>query len=291
MTPFEKHALGAAAVSLQHKVSTTMKTRVTSLTLAWLLSPAMLVRAQSAPPQTPAPQPAASTQSSPAAPQAEPVADIYESLWKVAADDWAVYAGVRGKTQKTVEGLLNTKKCQTDRVAPLIGQAVDALNQWYPEEALYWQKWRENEAVAVQRSAKELEDYKLRQAEAAELKGQDEDDLARLQKQFDDFDKGPKDPEIRRRADALQTSIKQKRADIDDVQKQYDDLTEKIKDLEGNYTTRLVQINANLREASERKIAEMAIWDGLTTRVEQVCGAKKPTIAPASPPKGGKEQQ
>jgi hypothetical protein len=251
----------------------------------------MLVRAQAAPPQTPAPQPEASAQSSPAEQQAEPVADIFESLWKVAADDWAAYAASRNKTQKTVEGLLSTKKCQTDRVAPLIGQAVDALNQWYPEEALYWQKWRENEAVAVQRSAKELEDYKLRQAEAAELKGQDEDDLARLQKEFDDYDKGPKDPEIRRRADALLASIKQKRADIDDVQKKYDDLTEKIKDLEANYTTRLVQINANLREASERKIAEMAIWDGLTARVEQVCGAKKPTIAPASPPKGGKEQQ
>ena len=258
------------------------RTGVVSLIVFCLLSPAIL-RAQAANPQNPASQAA----SSPAGQQVEVESDIYKGLKDVADSFKAEYVRTREKHLASVLRLLATKKCQTARIHPLIGEAVTAMEQWGSREVDYWRKWNEEEAIKTQRIAKQILDYKARQAEAKGLAQEYDDDLATMQKRFDDLDKGPKNPETRKKADDLTTSMQLKKTAIDGVVKTYEELTKTINELDGSYTVVVIQINENLRQVETWITGEKAFWAQKETDAETICGTNKPMTNPS---KGGRGQ-
>jgi len=258
------------------------RTGVVSLIVFCLLSPAILL-AQAANPQNPV-SPAAP---SPAGQQVEVEIDIYRGLRDVADSFKAEYVRTREKNKALVQSRLATKKCQTARIHPLIEEAVTALEQWRSREIDYWKKWNEEEAIKAQRIEKQIVDYKARQVEAKGLAQEYDDDLATMQKRFDDLDKGPKNPETNKRKDELTASMQLKRADIDGVVKTYEELTKTINELDASYTVVLVEIRENLRQIETWITGEKAFWAQKETDAETICGTNKPMTNPS---KGGRGQ-
>src|ERR1035441_8496953 len=193
----------------------TAKTSVTSLIVWCLFSSPTILWAQATPPQDPPSQAASSS----AGQQVEVENDIYKGLREVADSFKAEYVRAIEAKLALVRRWLATRKCQSARINPAIAEVVAALEQWRSREVDYWQKWNEEEAIKAQRTAKQIEDYKVRQAEAKSLKEDYDDDLATMQKKFDDLEKGPKNPETRKKADSLNTSMQEKRTAIDAVAK------------------------------------------------------------------------
>jgi hypothetical protein len=264
----------------------TAKTSVASLIVWCLFSSPATLWAQAAAPQDPPSQAASPS----AGQQVEVENDIYKGLREVADSFKAEYVRARETKLALVRRWLATRKCQAARINPVIAEVVSALEQWRSREVDYWQKWNEEEAIKAQRTARQIEDYKVRQAEAKSLKEDYDDELATMQKKFDDLEKGPKNPETRKKADILTTSMQEKRAAIDAVVKKYEELVQTINELDGSYTVVLVQIRENLRQVETWIGNEKVFWAQKTTEAEQICGTNKPNTNSAEPAKGGRGQ-
>jgi chromosome segregation ATPase len=240
-----------------------------------------------APPVTPAAAPT----SPPAAPATSQTAsssedDRFPGLRENADRLKAVYEKVDEANMNEVERLLKTRVCQINRIGGDLDRTIGALQDWIQAELVYNQKWAEVEQLRVDGQRKSLAGMELDQQRAKELietETRDREELLRRKATLEQY--GKRTQEIIKDIDALVLDIKDSEDRLTKAQKQYDDITAQVNNMNASITARLIDMRQQINRIQAYGLQLTAFYEDKRKDAQEVCNTKQPGASRTPLPK------
>jgi chromosome segregation ATPase len=245
-----------------------------------------VVRAQDLP-QTPPPTAPAAGQ---AAPQPDTETDRFPLLREAADTLRSEYEQLDAKNMEEIDKLTRTKRCQINRIGPLLDRTIDAMQQWLAAEKKYWEVWGEAEQKRVDSQMKTLAGMEADQKRVADLVETEKEDQQELQRRKAGLEQTRRTEEIAAQIDALIKDIQDSEARLADAQQQFESLTAQITNMKASISARLVGIRQNSARLDAYGLDMGAFYEKTRAAAHEVCNTKKPDERSTPLPKKGAAQ-
>ncbi len=203
--------------------------------------------------------------------------DRFPALAEEAARLKAIYEKTDTANMDEVDRLLKSRRCQITRIGGLIDRTLDAMHQWRDVELTYWRKWAEVEQQRVDDQRKSLANMEIDQERVKNLiedETKDHEVLLRNKANMEKY--GKRTEEIRKDIDGLITDIKDSEARLDKAQKNYDELTVQITNMNASITTRLVNMRQNINGLEAYNQQFTAFYETKRKDAQEICNLKQP---------------
>jgi hypothetical protein len=203
--------------------------------------------------------------------------DRFPALAEEAARLRAIYEKTDTANMDEVDRLLKSRRCQITRIGGLIDRTLDAMHQWRDVELTYWRKWAEVEQQRVDDQRKSLANMEIDQERVKNLiedETKDHEVLLRNKANMEKY--GKRTEEIRKDIDGLTTDIKDSEARLDKAQKDYDELTVQITNMNASITTRLVNMRQNINGLEAYNQQFTAFYETKRKDAQEICNLKQP---------------
>lgn len=244
--------------------------------LAFVISGLWLAAAQ----QPPSAQPLAAVAPPSAAPKdlLNLEEDRFPALRENANQLMANYEKIHDESMASVESLLKPKqRCQIGRIGGLLDRTIDVLRQWQVVEMTYWMKWTEVEQERVTGQQKSLAGMetdldRVKALIATETK--DHDQLLRTKATLEG---GKRTQAIRDDIDALVLDIRDSETRLANAQKNYENLSVTVNNMNASLTTRLVDMRQMRNRVEAYGFERKSFYEGKRKEAQEVCNLKQPT--------------
>ena len=239
------------------------------------------IRAQSS--SRPLPQPEKPAQPAPAPDSADMQTDRFTDPKEAADLRRAAYAEVDKRNMAEIDKLMRTKKCQINRIAPLLDDTIVAMNDWLVAERKYWDLWNEAEERRVedlQRTQAGLEADAERTAKMVDIEAEG---FQELQRQRAILEADTRTAEIVARIDGVIKDIRDTEARLENARQQQESVNARLRDLKASLSTRLISIRENKVRLDAWQVDQSAYYAERRTSANDVCQAARPaeSIVPA----------
>jgi chromosome segregation ATPase len=252
-----------------------------SATAAFMLLMSMPLSAQVS-----EPRPAQETKQAPGARVETPTAgqnsdlegDLFTQLRENASLLRSTYEDLDVRNVKEVDRLLLTKKCQSNRIGPLLDRAVSAMEQWLDAERHYYRAWNEKESRRVEEQQKTLASMEEQQKRVADLIEEEKKNEERSERDKAGLEKSKRTEEINAEIDRLIKDIQDSEATLANAQREYSDLTVSISNMKHLLSVKLTSIRQNLQRLDVFEVDQRATYDGKREAAHRVCNIKNPDL-------------
>ncbi len=227
-------------------------------------------------------------------PQASPSAqedDRFPALRESADRLKAIYVDADTKNMADVESLLKNRRCQIARVGGLIDRTIDALLQWHEAERTYWKKWAEVEQQRVDGQQKNLATMEVDQERVKELIATETKDHEDLLRRKANTEKGKRTQEIVKEIDALVSDIQDSEEKLAQAQKQYDDVSSQVKNMNTSIAARIINMRQNLTSLESYGLGLKAFYEDKRKSAQEICNLKQPNGGRVPLPSSPKQTQ
>jgi uncharacterized coiled-coil protein SlyX len=228
-------------------------------------------------PETPASPPAAPTVS-----QQGDDTDRFPALREEADHQHAVFSKAETENMADVTRLLGTRRCQINRIGGELDRTIQAMHTYLDAEKKYWETWNEAEEKRVEGQTKTLAGMEADQKRAATLLDSEKENHQELERRRADLEQSPRTQEIIKQVDELIGDISESEKRLDGAQKDFDSLTEQIKNMKTSIYARLTTIRQNLNRLDAWGLERTAYYEKSRAVAQEVCNTKQPT-APRKP--------
>jgi chromosome segregation ATPase len=158
----------------------------------------------------------------------------------------AIYERLDKDNLAKIDALVKSKRCKMPQVEPLLSQVEDGLGLWNDAEAKYWTSWVQSEELRVESQQKSLADMEAEQKRAEDLVTSTRNDREELMRNKANLEKdGQRTEEIRKQIDSLIQDIKDSEARLADAQKNYEDVTTRVRAMQASINAKLVEYRQN----------------------------------------------
>ena len=204
--------------------------------------------------------------------------DRFGELRKVADQFRAIYENLDGDNLAEIDTLLRSKRCQILKVEGDLTTVIAALETWNEAELKYWTLWGEAEAERVEGQQKSLASMEADQKRAEDLVSSDEKDREDLLREKGDLEKrNPARTEtIRKQIDALIQDIKDSEARLDEAQKNYDEITVKVRNIQASINAKLIDIRQNKSRVEAYGSEMKSYYEKTRAGANEACNAAQP---------------
>jgi hypothetical protein len=189
----------------------------------------------------------------------------------------AVYEKLENDTMAEIDAMMRTRRCQDKRVGGLLDRLVDSLDQWNKQEINYWSLWGDAEALRVEGQEKSLAGMEADQKRAEELIGSITKDREKLLRDKGDIEKfGQRSAAIVKKIDEMVLDIKESEGRLTEANKNYEDVSVKVRNMKASINVRLVEIRQNQRRVEAYGLEMRAYYDKTRAAAQEMCNAKQP---------------
>jgi len=240
------------------------------------------VRAQST--SAPLPQPERPAQAPPPAGSPDMQTDRFTSLREAADMRQTAYLELDRRDMAEIDKLMLTKKCQTNRILPLLDETTQAMNDWLAAEKKYWDVWNEAEGVRVEDLQTTLASLEADAVRIGKLVDTETDGLQEMLRQKAILEADTRTAEIVTKIDGVIKDIRDSQARLDHARQEQDSVTARIRDLKASIATRLVRIRENISKLGAWEVDQNAYYAERRASANDVCQNPHPadgTIPPA----------
>src|SRR5579872_1316251 len=158
----------------------------------------------------------------------------------------AEYEKIDTKNMDDIDQLLKSRRCQITRVGGMLDRTIQAMDSWHEAESTYWKKWAEVEQDRIDGQKKTLAEMEVDQQRAKEAIDSEAADREELLRKKANLEKTPKrTQDIIHDIDALILDIKDSESRLDEAQKQYEDVTAKVNNMNAAITARVIDMRQN----------------------------------------------
>jgi molybdopterin converting factor small subunit len=248
------------------------------LTIASLLACTVwwgAARAQDA--STPLPQPERPAQAAPPAGAPDMQTDRFTASREAADMRQAAYLDLDKRNMAEIDRLMLTKKCQVNRIVPLLKDTVSAMNDWLAAEKKYWDLWNDAEGRRVEDLQTTLAGLEADAARIAKLVETETEGLQELLKQKAILEADTRTAEVVAKIDGVIKDIRDSQARLDHANQEQDSVSARIRDLKASIATRLVRIRENISKLGAWEVDQNAYYAERLTSANDVCQAPHPT--------------
>jgi chromosome segregation ATPase len=194
-----------------------------------------------------------------------------------------------------IDQLLRTRRCQSNRVGGLVDRTLDALRAWSEAELQYWKLWGEVEQVRVDGQQKSLAGMEADQKHAEDLVATTQKDREEMLRQKAVLEKyGKRTEEIRKQFDALIQDIQESEQRLAEAQKNYDEVTTKVRNMRASISARLVDIRESRSRIEAFALQLTSFYETKRATAQEICNTiqpdtKKTVLSPKN--RGGQSPQ
>jgi len=259
------------------KVAAQMRIQVLVILFAGVSSG--VVRGQDVPP-TPLPAtqspPPAAAPASPGAPQPDTETDRYPLLREAADTLRGNYEALDKRNTAEIDRLTRTRRCQINRIGPLLDRTIASMHEWLTAEKKYWEVWGDAETKRVDSERATLASMEAELERVARLQETEKQDHQDLQRRKTGLEQTKRTEEINAQIDGLIKDIQDSEARLADAQQQFESLTAHITNMKAFLTARLIGIRQNLARLDAWEADETAVYENARAAANQFCNTKKP---------------
>ena len=237
-----------------------------------------VIRAQEVPP-TPLPAPQAPPPAAPAsqgATQPETETDRFPLLREAADTLRSQYEELDAKNMAEIDKLTRTRRCQINRIGPLLDRTTVAMQEWVTAEKKYWEVWGDAEQKRVDNQMKTLAGMEADLKRVADLQDIEKQDHQELQRRKAGLEQTKRTEEISAQIDALIKDIQDSEARLNEAQQQFESLTSQITNMRASISARLVNIRQNWARVDAYGSYMTAFYEKARNAANEVCNTKKP---------------
>lgn len=259
------------------KVAAQMRIQV--LVILFAGASAQVIRAQDAPPTSlPATQspPPAAAPASQGAPQPETETDRYPLLREAADTLRGNYEALDRRNMAEIDRLTRTRRCQINRIGPLLDRTIASMNEYLTAERKYWQVWNDAETKRVDSERATLAGMEAELERVARLQETEKQDHQDLQRRKAGLEQSKRTEEINALIDGLIKDIQDSEARLTDAQQQFDALKASITDMKAYLTARLIGIRQNLARLDAWEAKRTSVYEDARAAANQFCNTKRP---------------
>jgi chromosome segregation ATPase len=217
----------------------------------------------------------------------------FGELRKVADQFRMAYEKLDSDSMAEIDTLLRGKRCQITRVDGLLTRVVAALDQWNDAELKYWTSWGDAEADRVDGQQKSLASMEVEQRRAEELVASTQKDRESLLRDKANLEKfGARTEAIRKQIDSLIQDIKESEARLDEAQKNYDEISIKVRNMQASINARLIDIRQTKQRVEAYGLEMKSYYEKTRAAANEVCNTAQPkTNTPLPKSKGSAAPQ
>jgi chromosome segregation ATPase len=180
-------------------------------------------------------------------------------------------------SMKEIDGLMRTKKCQIKRIDGLLTRVSAALDQWVDSYSKYWAAWSNSEQERVEgllKSQASIEAEQQRALDFLESVKKDRESLLRDKANLEKFPN--RTAEIQKRIDELIKDLIDSETRLNDAQKNYDDVSIRVKSMGASINAKLIDIRQNQRRVEAFGVQMKADYEITRDAANQICSAAPP---------------
>lgn len=245
-----------------------------------------MLRAQNPTPLPPLQTSPSSTSAAPETPPPpETETDRFPALREAADTLKSQYEDLDNKNMAEVDRLTRTRRCQINRIGPLLDRTSAAMEQWVTAEKKYWEVWGEAEQKRVDSQTKTLAGMEEDLKRVADLQENEQIGHQELLRRKAGMEQSKRTEEINIQIDALIKDIQDSEARLADAKQQFDSLTAQINNMRASIVARLVDIRQNSARVDAFKMQHTAVYEKARAAANEVCNTKKPDERPTPLPK------
>jgi hypothetical protein len=196
----------------------------------------------------------------------------------------AAYQELDKTNMAEIDRLLTTRKCQINRVAPLLDATAEAMNAWLTAERKYWELWNDAEERRVVDLRVTLASLEADAVRIANLIETENAGLQELQRQKAILEADNRTSEVVARLDGVIKDIRDTEARLGHAREEQDSVRVRIRELNASISARLVRIRENLAKLESWQLDQNAYYAERRATANDVCQAARPMerTAPAS---------
>jgi len=185
-----------------------------------------------------------------------------------------------------IERLAKTRRCQIQRIGGLLDRTIQSMRDWNQAEKTYWMKWAEVEEVRVGDQRKNLAAMESDQERAKSTMEAETADREKLLHDRANLEKsGRRTQEIVSQIDALILDIKDSEARLGEAQKQYEDVTAKVGNMNASIAARVIDMRQNINRIEAFRLQYMAFYEKKREEAQEICNTKQPDSKRTTLPK------
>jgi chromosome segregation ATPase len=171
-----------------------------------------------------------------------------------------------------VDKLAKDKRCNVVRVDGLLTRVKEALELWLDAESKYWAVNDEIETANVERQQKSLANMQADQQRAQDMVDSTTKDSEKLQRDLADLQKYPvRNKPIQDQISQLIQEIKDSAARLDEAQKNYEDVSARVRNLQASMGARLIAIRENERSVDAYGLEMKSLYEKSRASAQEVC--------------------
>lgn len=246
------------------------------------------LRAQAPAPQLPQPDRPAQAAPPPGSPDMQ--VDRFTDPREAADTRQAAYLELDKTNMAEIDRLLLTKKCQINRIAPLLDSTIVAMNDWLTAERKYWDMWNEAESKRVDDLRATLEGLQADQGRTTKIVEEETDNRQELLRQRAILEADTRTAEVVAKIDGVVKDIRASEARLEHARQEQEAVSARIRDLNASISTRLIRIRENISKLGAWEVDENAYYAERRTSANDVCQAPHPAekTVPAAKKKSDK---
>ncbi|MGA2736178.1 MAG: hypothetical protein ABSG65_01875 [Bryobacteraceae bacterium] len=231
-------------------------------------------------PPTPLPAPQAAPTEAAAAPQSAPQPETESDRFPIFRENAdrlrGDYEELDKKNMAEVDKLTRTKRCQINRIGPLLDRSIAAMHDWVTAEKKYWEVWGDAEKKRVDNQQATLASMQAELERVANLQESEKQDHLELQRRKAGLEQTKRTEEIGAQIDGLIKDIQDSEARLADAQQQFDSLTAQITNMRALISARLVGIRQNLARVDAWESDMISYYEKARAAANEFCNTKKP---------------
>jgi len=239
------------------------------------------IRAQSS--SRPLPQPEKPAQPAPAPDSADMQTDRFTESKEAADSRHAAYAEVDKRNMAEIDKLMRTKKCQINRIVPLLDDTIVAMNDWLAAERKYWNLWDEVEGRRVEDLRGTRAGLEVDAERTAKMVDTEAEGLQELERQRAILEADTRTAEIVARIDGVMKDIRDTEARLENARQQQESVAARLRALDASISTRLIIIRQNKVRLDAWQVDQSAYYAERRASANDMCQFARPaqSIVPA----------
>ncbi len=171
-----------------------------------------------------------------------------------------------------VDKLMKEKRCNIVRVDGLLTRVKEALDLWYDAESKFWSVNADIETADVDRQQKALANMQAEQQRAQDLVDSTTKDREKLERDLADLRKYPvRNKPIQDQMDQLIQDIKDSAARLDEAQKNYEDVSARVRNLQASMGARLIAIRESQRNVEAYSLDMKSFYEKTRAAAQEIC--------------------
>jgi chromosome segregation ATPase len=213
--------------------------------------------------------------------------DTFRAIREAADAKRNVYEELDTKSMAEIDRLMHTKRCQINRIGPLLDNNIKAMQDWLSAERKYWELWGETEQKRVDSQMDTLARMEGDQKRVADLLDTEKTDHLELLRRKSELEQARRTEAIAAQIDALIKDIQDSESRLTDAQQQFDSLTTQIKNMKASISTRLVGIRQNTARLDAWQLDMTAYYEKARAAANEMCNLMTPVTGQTPLPKKG----